>query len=257
MYEVMLVILNRPFVSDGHLHSKDNPTVAIDSFSTCVNAANSIVALLSIYDREFSIRRAPYLIAYATYVAATIHVRVAAQLEPSSNAHAMLQFCLCVFDQNRETNSAVKRAELVIHDLIKRMGVRTTERTHEIEQTGRNEGQHSPPTVSEYQQADFAGVTNETLDIDIDMVIQSFNPHGITWTGQTQATEVMNVEQGYTSHMSNTDQALPTYGHRHSLDFHAAASSHQPMYDLLVGFSGSPDDNFWAGNSSYEQSSFD
>jgi hypothetical protein len=69
MYNVQLILLHRPFVSEGHLHSV-SPSTASTSFSVCAHAAAKIVELLQAYEKTFSIRHAPYLIAYATYVAA-------------------------------------------------------------------------------------------------------------------------------------------------------------------------------------------
>jgi hypothetical protein len=82
-----------------------------------------IVQLLRLYDQNFSVQHAPYLISYATYVAATIHVRIAAQRESGSEAHAGLSTCLLVFEKNQETNRAVRRARTVILNLMKRMNV--------------------------------------------------------------------------------------------------------------------------------------
>jgi hypothetical protein len=59
----------------------------------------------------------------ATYVAATIHVRIAATRASSSEAHDHLRTCLRVFDQNSATNYAVRKASIVIEALMKRMNV--------------------------------------------------------------------------------------------------------------------------------------
>ncbi|KAI4739068.1 hypothetical protein E4T50_10453 [Aureobasidium sp. EXF-12298] len=80
--------------------------------------------LVRLYDKSFSVRRAPYLISYATYVAATIHVRIAATRASTSEAHEHLRTCLAVFDQNSATNYAVKKASIVIENLKKRMGIK-------------------------------------------------------------------------------------------------------------------------------------
>jgi hypothetical protein len=125
MHNVILILLHRPFVSDGHLHS--NPSNAVNSFMVCATAARAIVSILRAYDRAFSIQRAPYLISYATYVSATIHVRIAAQRESGSEAHACLATCLDVFKKNQETNWAVRRANVIIQNLMKRMQVVITE----------------------------------------------------------------------------------------------------------------------------------
>lgn len=121
MHNVLLILLHRPFVSDGDLHS--SPSNAINSFLVCATAATMIVKILRAYDAAFSIQRAPYLISYATYVSATIHVRIAAQRDAGSEAHDCLATCLSVFKKNQETNWAVRKANLIIQNLMKRMHV--------------------------------------------------------------------------------------------------------------------------------------
>jgi hypothetical protein len=125
MHNVLLILLHRPFVSDGDLNL--SPSNAINSFLVCATAAKMIVHIVSAYDAAYSIQRAPYLISYATYVSATIHVRIAAQREPGSEAHTCLARCLDVFKKNQETNWAVKRANVIIQNLMKRMNVSVAE----------------------------------------------------------------------------------------------------------------------------------
>ncbi|KAK4143445.1 fungal-specific transcription factor domain-containing protein [Dichotomopilus funicola] len=123
MYNVLLILLNRPFVSEGHLYS-DSPAVVAEAFAACATAATRIVNLLRVYDHTFSIKSAPYLVSYATYVSATILVRIAAQRKnPRSDAHTNLRTCLSVLEKNQETNWAVRKARKVIIDLADRMSV--------------------------------------------------------------------------------------------------------------------------------------
>lgn len=122
MYHVLRILLNRPFVADGHLYNTSR-SVSINSFITCASAADSIVDVLRTYDRVFSVRHAPYLISYATYVAATIHVRIAAKRSTESQARECLEICMSVFRENRETNWAVRRAQTIVEGLMARLGV--------------------------------------------------------------------------------------------------------------------------------------
>ncbi|ETS78439.1 hypothetical protein PFICI_10501 [Pestalotiopsis fici W106-1] len=122
MYHVLVILLHRPFVADGHLYSALR-AVSVNSFLACAKAASSIVGLLRAYDTAFSVSRAPYLISYATYVAATIHVRIAAKRRHDSTIFSNLETCLAVFNENESTNWAVKRANTVIRSLMKRMDV--------------------------------------------------------------------------------------------------------------------------------------
>ena len=109
-------------MSYGHLQSA-LPTVAFESFRTCAAAANCIAQYLESYNRVHSFQFAPFSLFYASYVSATIHVRIAAQHHLSSDASKSLQMCLSVFDQNELNNPAVKKAKAIIHKMIKRMGV--------------------------------------------------------------------------------------------------------------------------------------
>ncbi|TLS27355.1 hypothetical protein PpBr36_04212 [Pyricularia pennisetigena] len=122
MYHVLAILLHRPFVADGHLYNTSR-SISVNSFIICASAADSIAALLRAYDRAFSVRHAPYLISYATYVAATIHVRIAAKRSTDSKARENLETCLGVFRDNQKTNWAVRRANAIVESLIKRLGV--------------------------------------------------------------------------------------------------------------------------------------
>ena len=122
MYNVLLILLHRPFVAEGHLYNTPH-AISVNSFLTCATAAANIVKLLRAYDLAFSIRRAPYLMSYATYVSATIHVRIASKSAPGSEAHASLETCLAVFRKNQGTNWAVKRANMIVLNLMRRLGV--------------------------------------------------------------------------------------------------------------------------------------
>lgn len=186
LYNVLLILLHRPFVAEGHLHTTDR-SVAVSSFTTCTVAANRIIHLLQAYDHAFSIRRAPYLISYATYVAATIHVRVAAQREGGSRSHASLRACLDIFRKNGETNWAVRRAQNVILHLMDRMGVDLNDQTSGFHSQGTSDdigrSIQSPSIPSIENNISFDGLTAplaqespgiESSELDMDMIIQSF-----------------------------------------------------------------------------------
>ncbi|KAM0278543.1 hypothetical protein ACHAQH_005111 [Verticillium albo-atrum] len=126
MYHVLNILLHRPFVADGHLYNTSR-SVSVNSFITCASAANSIVTLLRAYDRAFTVRRAPYRVSYATYVAATIHARIASKRSNESDAHRSLQTCLAVFRENSETNWAVRKANAIVQSLMKRLGLGVVE----------------------------------------------------------------------------------------------------------------------------------
>ncbi|KXH57376.1 fungal specific transcription factor [Colletotrichum salicis] len=191
MYHVLTILLNRPFVADGHLYNTSRST-SVNSFITCASAADSIVSVLRVYDRVFSVRHAPYLISYATYVAATIHVRITAKRSTESEARECLETSMSVFRENQETNWAVRRAQTIVEGLITRLGVclgegqtaqpgdriQASKRTRLAMATAQNDTEDTNSLPQVFQS--FAPQTapeNETPPLgwsDIDGIIQSF-----------------------------------------------------------------------------------
>ena len=121
-YHVLVIQLHHPLLARGQSFPTP-PADAPDSFALCATAATEIVHLLVAYDRTFSIRKAPYLIAYATYVSATVHVRIAARQLPTPDTSPCLRTCLDLLNQNRGTNPGVDNAKASLVGLMSRMGV--------------------------------------------------------------------------------------------------------------------------------------
>lgn len=205
MYNVLIILLHRPFVADGHLYNTSR-SILVDSLMKCASAASDICSLLRAYDRAFSIRHAPYLISYATYVAATILVRIAAKRHSDSSVYRNLATCLAVFKENQETNFAVQKASMVIRNLMNRLGVvidpaplaasglisevRSPERVrqsnyHELPvirptSPGPTESDDPVPSTSGPSNADVNGISPPFNPdwVDIDGIIQSFLQEG-------------------------------------------------------------------------------
>jgi hypothetical protein len=171
MYNVLMILLHRPFVADGHLYNTSR-AISVNSFMSCATAADDIVQLLRAYDKAFSVRRAPYLISYATYVAATIHARIAAKRGPGSHAHSSLEACLAVFRENQETNWAVRRANAIVQNLMKRLGVATP--TLDETQIDRDTSGSSHDNTPDASWNRSTGREPSLQSLDIDGIIQSF-----------------------------------------------------------------------------------
>ncbi|KAJ6214677.1 nitrate assimilation regulatory protein nirA [Bipolaris maydis] len=171
LYNVLTILLHRPFVADGHLYNTSR-AISVNSFMACATSADDIVKLLRVYHKAFSVRRAPYLISYATYVAATILARIAARRGPRSPAHRNLETCLAVFRENQETNWAVRRANAIVQNLMKRMGVTTLNPNDALlDRDTDNRGQSSTPDTTA---GSSVGREPSLKSIDIDGIIQSF-----------------------------------------------------------------------------------
>jgi hypothetical protein len=122
MYNVLVILLHRPFVSGGHLYTTSS-AIARDAFSICSTAAFETDRIIQIYEKQFCLKATPYVISYGIYVSATIHVRLAAQREYESDAHKALRRCLDVLDIQQAVCWSSRRAKRVIKALVARMGV--------------------------------------------------------------------------------------------------------------------------------------
>lgn len=167
MYNVLSILLHRPFVSDGHLFNHAR-SLSVNSLLTCVTSAGQITKILRMYHQAFSIQRAPYLISYATYVAATIHVRVAAQRAAGSDAHKQLSQCIEVLRLNEGTNWAAKRAKSIVEGLMKKLNVNIDGVSVDLDASDDNG--HREQTIQ--SRSDEA--PGFSPNFNIDAVIQSF-----------------------------------------------------------------------------------
>ncbi|KKP00381.1 fungal specific transcription factor [Trichoderma harzianum] len=279
MYHVLIILLHRPFVADGHLHNMSR-SISVNSFLECASAASNIVSLLRAYDRAFSVRRAPYLISYATYVAATIHARIAAKREHASEEHRSLETCLAVFRENQATNWAVRRANLVIRNLMKRLGVSINEGEEGLRIHVDREAGSALPMVGSVGSAQGPNPsTDPSIDdrpagspskswLNIDEIMQSFVREG-EQCGQkdsvvqplvpmVQHDDLLSIQGGSASlHIPKSIQYGPVITHSQPRDHNAsqdgetqAATWHHPGTDVIVGTTSSVDDLLFGFNGS-------
>ncbi|KAM0342509.1 hypothetical protein ACHAPU_009483 [Fusarium lateritium] len=240
MYNVLVILLHRPFVADGHLYNTFR-SISVDSVIKCSAAASSICSLLRAYHRAFSVRRAPYLISYATYVAATIHCRIAAKNGKGSAAYVNLMTCLAVFKENQETNSAVQKAAVIVHRLMSKYGVvvedlpddaleaepASRSRDQQLQQPlpelgfdnvgNTGNGQQSTDRSQEVQPVEVgsSAVPSPGSDwINIDGIIQSFLRDGDFNTGEPAvygANYAPKIPQADGEHYLHSAQPQPVY----------------------------------------------
>jgi hypothetical protein len=262
LYNVLMILLHRPFVADGHLYNTSR-AISVNSFMSCATAADDIVQLLRSYDKAFSVRKAPYLISYATYVAATIHARIAAKRGPGSHAHSSLEACLAVFRENQETNWAVRRANGIVQNLMKRLGVATPS-LDEI-QIDRDNSGGSHTSTPDTSSSRAMGREPSLQSLDIDGIIQSF-------VREREQESSHLAQAGAPGRMSSSDatpltQQLWTYPNADTTDSASLHGHHdtgalpydnngswlyqgqQQIFgegpdDLLYGFNGSALDSF-------------
>ncbi|KAL9613000.1 MAG: hypothetical protein Q9167_002433 [Letrouitia subvulpina] len=137
--------------------------------------------------------KAPYLIAYSTYVAATIHVRIAASKDSGSDAYVNLKRCFAVLSENQATNSGVSSAIAALQSLSSSLGVNVEMSrisapekkeggggfTHQ-EFSGMNAKTKSHLTPTSFHQNPSLPYASSDTDLqpipdfDIDMILQGF-----------------------------------------------------------------------------------
>ncbi|KAL7420955.1 hypothetical protein Q5752_004909 [Cryptotrichosporon argae] len=173
MFYTLVTLLHRPFVETGNRQMSDPNIVAL-SWARCEDAARGATAVLGRYRRTFTLARAPYLISYTTYVAATIHVRMAAQRGPQSEAGRLLSVCLEALQENAATNPGVRKMYATVCSLMVRLGVHLDVGS----------------SVSEN--------TALPSDLDLDAIIRSFGTNPLPEPGGLAVSELGDAASAWT-----------------------------------------------------------
>jgi hypothetical protein len=124
----LVILLNRPFVSHGHLRSTSSET-ARSCWKTCTIAAKTITSIVTNYRSAYTLRGAPYLTSYAAYVSCTIHVRNAAfENGDSEGEHGrLLLHSLRALDELSIPNPGVSKPAGIIRRLMKKHNIQEPE----------------------------------------------------------------------------------------------------------------------------------
>ena len=115
LYHSMIILVHRPFISDGHLRSAAAP---MRSWEQCTVAARCITSIALSYKSAYSLRAAPYVLGYTIYVACTIHVRNAASQEQPGEHMSLLAASQGCLDELCQANAGVSKPANIIRRLI-------------------------------------------------------------------------------------------------------------------------------------------
>lgn len=176
---------------------------------------------------------------YAMYVSATIHVRIAAQREAKSEAHRWLNTCLKMLEANQATNWAVRKACVVVKDLMSRMRVEVDQdQAQEHSSSGHKVESHVTP-----QSASDVQYQGTWPDLDMDAIIQSFMREQQDARGEgttnvvpdSRASSSMAIQPDLAAYSFGADGAMgPGSTYDILLDDDELAQA-----DTLFGFNGS------------------
>ena len=182
MFHALVIIIHRPFVSEGHLQSIVGST-ATAAFSLCSRAANGIDAVLNLYRQHFCFKNCPYFLSYAAYVSGTIHVRIAAQSQAGSKAHVALRNCLEILEEQQDLCHAPRQSLKILLSLVRRLnvnaGLRFKVKASRAEAINGNVENRLPYEASESSSPEQEPMipTDDYMDLDINAVLESFNLH--------------------------------------------------------------------------------
>lgn len=119
-YHSLVILLHRPFISDGHLRSG---TASAGSWKKCTVAARNITSIVGSYRSAYSLRGAPYLTSYAVYVSCTIHIRNAALEGRNGENLRLLLASLKTLDELCVPNPGISRPANIIRRLMQMNGI--------------------------------------------------------------------------------------------------------------------------------------
>ncbi|KAE8377285.1 fungal-specific transcription factor domain-containing protein [Aspergillus bertholletiae] len=116
IYHSLVILLHRPFISDGHLRSR---TVPHQSWEKCTSAAQMISCIAQAYKAAYGLCKAPYILSYSIYVACTIHVRNATRgtAGPCDHKSQLISSLSCL-EAMCEANPGVNRPLNIIKQLV-------------------------------------------------------------------------------------------------------------------------------------------
>ncbi|KAK4058201.1 hypothetical protein OIO90_000940 [Microbotryomycetes sp. JL221] len=152
----------------GHLQALRAP-VASECWRRCESAATKATYILTRYRETYTLSRAPYLIAYGTYIAATIMVRTAAQKGPSSDATRCLKICIEGLKENADVNTGARKTLKIVEGLVQRLNVALSDDTERLGPSTHNGDEAAPVDIAN------GGVDVSATTIDIDAIMSSFN----------------------------------------------------------------------------------
>ncbi|POR32520.1 Uncharacterized protein TPAR_07286, partial [Tolypocladium paradoxum] len=208
IYHSLIILLHRPFISDGHLRLATAP---IRSWDRCSVAARCITSISMAYRAAYGLSSAPYILGYAVYVACTIHVRNAAAQGQSGQEHgSLLVASLRSLDELCQANPGLAKPASIVRRLI------------EVNGLDLNNGKLKTKSAFHYQlQLAFSDsysyldespqVGHSVASVDVDAILNMF--------------PVNNVAEG--------EEGLNASSSRTGLDFELPFD---PLFGLMDGF---------------------
>jgi hypothetical protein len=121
IYHALQILLQRPFLADGHLSKDFQDSERTGSERICIDAALAIWRLVERYKTAFTLRRAPYIICYSIYSAA-VAILNQTLLDRSRFTKCMSFFWSALTDLRRGCNFGLQKPLDILRDMMAQFG---------------------------------------------------------------------------------------------------------------------------------------
>ncbi|KAG5782204.1 hypothetical protein H9Q73_004132 [Fusarium xylarioides] len=138
-----MVLTHRLLVSEGNDASGE-------AFANCMIAANEIAHILKIYSELYDPTSATFVLSYATYISAKVHLHNISILNTPTRGSSLesLQFCLNALDEHQKLYTAAVRAKETIVRLMARLKINIGGDSNSVATTGQLSKEQGDPTLS-------------------------------------------------------------------------------------------------------------
>ncbi|KIA75797.1 hypothetical protein HK57_00411 [Aspergillus ustus] len=117
-YHALTILLQRAFLSEGHLRRHSTDESRKESERTCIHSAVCIQKLVRAYRDAFTLRRAPFLLSYAVYSAVIVILR--AERHDRGQFKATIEFFwTCLSELQRGCNFGLDKPLTVLREVVR------------------------------------------------------------------------------------------------------------------------------------------
>ena len=121
IYWTLKILLERPFLDRGHFNFVFDPAIQAIGEGKCTTGVLKIWGLVKAYKNTFTLRRAPYLLCYATYSAVLVILRQS-QYDRANFSECVPFFWSALLDLQQGCNAGLKKPLNILKTLMKRLG---------------------------------------------------------------------------------------------------------------------------------------
>ncbi|CAH0024671.1 unnamed protein product [Clonostachys rhizophaga] len=125
-YHALTILIQRAFLEEGHLRRCSDYAQKKQAEQTCLASALSIQALVRLYRDTFSLRRAPFLLSYAVYSAATVFLHHEG-IQRGRFTEQISFFWTCLNELMRGCNFGLKKPLAILQDIVNELRLSTIE----------------------------------------------------------------------------------------------------------------------------------